>query len=267
MRGWGAARPAPARDTTSSTPAGGASGSYPPTKLEQDRLSTVDADVSAVNAEALRPNLDYNPDSKTVYAAWARDTFTGGAGVAGRLIAPRVDLRVTATASPTNPSPARDGLNPADALTFSVNYANKTGSSNATNDIDISLQLGTFVLDETPVTYTDIVGPTPTYTSDGHVTIPSLAPGESGTVVYHGTLEDGLTDGSVQTATASITTGDVVDDPTPLDNSVNVGVTTDYPPSVLSITRTTATPTNATSVEWKVQVRPDGVRSWTRPTS
>ena len=171
---------------------------FPPTKLEQDRLSTVDANVSAVNAEALRPNLDYHPDSKTVYAAWARDTFTSGAGVAGRLLAPRVDLSVTATASPTNPSPARDGLNPADALTFSVNYANKTGSSNATNAIDISLQLGTFVLDETPVTYTDIVGETPTYTSDGHVTIPSLAPGESGTVVYHGTLEDGLTDGSVR---------------------------------------------------------------------
>ncbi len=116
------------------------------------------------------------------------------------------------------------------------------------------------MLDETPVTYTDIVGQTPTYTSDGHVTISTLAPGQSGTVVYHGTLEPGLTDGSAQTATASITTADVVDDQTPLDNSVNVGVNTDYPPSVVSITRTTATPTNATSVAWNVTFDQTGVR-------
>ena len=111
-----------------------------------------------------------------MYAAWARETLSGGTGVAGRLLAPRVDLSVTATASPLRPSPARAGLNPADAVTFSVNYANKVSSPNSAAAVDISLQLGTFVLDAIPVTYTNIVGPTPTYTGNGHVTIPSLRP-------------------------------------------------------------------------------------------
>lgn len=207
------------------------------------QLSSVDANMSADNAESLRPDI---AAAAPLYAVWARDRLSGGPGVAGRTIAASADLSTSITVNPTNPSPGRAGLHPADDMSVSVTYGN-TGIG--TVDAQLSLDLAHFQI--TSVDYQGVVGPTPTSTATpGVLAVSGLGPGDGGTAVFHGTLTSG-TEGQTLTATSDITTTTAVADP-PLNNSDATTLTVDYPPVVEGISRLDANPTNAASLRWQV---------------
>lgn len=208
------------------------------------QVSTVDANMSYDNAESMRP-ATAAADSGAVLHAWSRVRSDSGAGVATRRTAALVDLSTTLAITPARPSPARTGVNAADTVTVAIGYGT-TAASGGRAASRLTLDLPGF----TPSSST-ITGPA--VASGGGWDVPAMAPGARGTVTLTGTM-DAVAEGTIRSATASLTvaTGLVVDDPA-TNNTATGSVTIDHPPAVTGVTRLDATPSNG-AVRWRVDL-------------
>lgn len=211
------------------------------------QVSSVDGNMSLDNTESLRPATAAGA-SGGIHHAWSRVRSNGGAGVASRMSAALVDLRTTVVVSPARPAPARTGINPADAVTVTVSYANAAASAGSA-PARLTLELPGFTASS--VTPVAISGPVAVATATpGEFTLARLAPGARGTVTFVGTMDPAV-EGTVRTATSRIVaTALTVDDPS-LDNRADAAVTIDHPPAVTGITRLDTTP-HRSPVRWEV---------------
>lgn len=206
------------------------------------RVSTVDADMSYDNAESMRPATATSGNGAVLHA-WSRVRADSGAGVATRRTAALVDLSATIAVTPARPSPARAGVNPADAVTVTLGYGTTSASSGRTPS-RLTLDFPGFTASSSTITG-------PAVASAGGWDVPAMAPGVRGTVTVTGTM-DAAAEGALRTATATLAVagGLVVDDPA--TNDVATGsVTVDHPLAVTGITRLDATPSNS-AVRWRV---------------
>ncbi|MCD6639538.1 MAG: Ig-like domain-containing protein, partial [Nocardioides sp.] len=215
------------------------------------QISSVDGDMSQDNAESLRPALASAPGG-ALLNAWGRVRNNGGAGVAIRRTAARVDLSAELTVSPARPAPARAGLHAADEVTVTITYRNAVASVGSA-PARITTTFPGFTRTGA-ATITPAAGPAPVESgTPGVFTVGRLAIGQGGTITLKGTM-DAAAEGTVRTATGTIAPdGLVIEDPAPLNDTATAGVTIDHPLAVTAISRTSPTPTNAATVSWTVR--------------
>lgn len=208
------------------------------------QVSTVDANMSFDNAESMRPATAV-ADSGAVLHAWSRVRSDSGAGVATRRTAALVDFSTTLTVTPARPSPARAGVNPADAVTVAIGYGT-TAASGGRAPSRLTLDLPGFTVSSSTITG-------PAVAAGGGWDVPAMAPGARGTVTLTGTM-DAAAEGTIRSASASlvVASGLVVDDPA-TNNTATGSVTIDHPPAVTGATRLDATPSNG-AVRWRVDL-------------
>jgi hypothetical protein len=206
-------------------------GTPTPQMTETNRISTVDDNVSGDNAQPVRPAVATSPTAGTTYAAWSREKLDGTLGVAGRVLAPRVDLSVSATASPTDPSNARSGnlggrlvtLDNGDTVTLTVDYALKASSPNPVRNPRITIPMTTLFMEAANLRVLSSTGIAPTYAGSGagvfRVQVNgTLNPGEGGRFTIGG-LAVGVPVGTPSSYDVTIGSTLAADEATPLDNT------------------------------------------------
>ncbi len=209
--------------------------------------------LGSTNTEPQPSAVGYSERSVGTYlVTWAGEAPALAAGeseVFGRLVGSAVDLSVTRTASPTSPASAKTGFYPSDSVSYTITYGN-SGDQPA-YDVVVDAPLPTGVVYDS---FSSPSSPAPALASTSPLsfTVDHVDPGTSGTITVQAHPVGGLDEGTVLSSTATIGSTAVVDDANSSNNSAGTTLTIDNPPTVTALNRLGSSPTNASTVTWRI---------------